>query len=70
LEEYLNIQAPRNNFESVAGFIFHLIGRVPKKGETITYPGLEIKIESADERKIEKVKVRKVHQEGEVPPKE
>lgn len=68
LEEYLNIQAPRNNFESVGGFIFHLIGRVPKKGETITYPGLEIKIESADERKIEKVKIRKVHQEGDIPP--
>jgi len=70
LEEYLNIRVPRNNFESVAGFIFHLIGRVPKKGEIITYPGLEITIESADERKIERVKVRKVHQEGEAPPKE
>jgi len=68
LEEYLNIQAPRNNFESVGGFIFHLIGRVPKKGETITYPGLEIKIESADERKIEKVKIRKIHQEEDIPP--
>jgi CBS domain containing-hemolysin-like protein len=70
LEEYLNIQTPRNNFESVGGFIFHLIGRVPEKGEIITYPGLEIKIESADERKIEKVKIRRVHQEEQMPPEE
>jgi CBS domain containing-hemolysin-like protein len=60
LEEYLGIQVPRNNFESVGGFIFHLIGRVPDQGEIIAYPGLEIKIESADERKIEKVKIRKI----------
>jgi len=63
LEEYLNIQVPKNNFESVGGFIFHLIGRVPKKGETIAYPGLEITIEAADERKIEKLKVRKTSEE-------
>lgn len=59
LEEYLDMQVPRNNFESVGGFIFHLIGRVPREGETIAYPGLEIEIETADERKIEKVKIRK-----------
>lgn len=63
LEEYLNIQVPRNNFESVGGFIFHLTGRVPEKGETISYPGLEIVIEGADERKIEKVRIRKVPEE-------
>lgn len=63
LEEYLNIQVPKNNFESVGGFIFHLIGRVPKEGEIIAYPGLEIKIEAADERKIEKVKIRKILKE-------
>ena len=59
LEEYLNIQIPRDNFESVGGFIFHIIGRVPRRGEIITYPGLEIRIEAADERKIEKIKIRK-----------
>ncbi len=63
LEEYLNIGIPRNNFESVGGFIFHLTGRVPEMGETITYPGLEIVIEAADERKIEKVRIRKIPEE-------
>ncbi len=60
LEECLNIQIPRKNFESVGGFIFHLTGRVPKRGETIPYPGLEIKIAAADDRKVEKVKIRKI----------
>lgn len=68
LEEYLNIQVPKKNFESVGGFIFDLIGRVPKQGETIAYPGLEIKIETADDRKIEKVKIRKIPQGEETSP--
>jgi CBS domain containing-hemolysin-like protein len=63
LEEHLNIRIPRNNFESVGGFIFHLTGRVPEIGETITYSGLEIVIEAADERKIEKVRIRQVPEE-------
>ncbi len=70
LEEYLNIQVPRNNFESVGGFIFHLTGRVPKKGERIAYPGLEIEIEKADERKIEKAKIRRIPIEKRASPEE
>lgn len=68
LEEHLDIEIPDKDFESVGGFIFHLIGRVPKKGETIAYPGLEIRIEAADERKVEKVKIRKTPDERETPP--
>jgi CBS domain containing-hemolysin-like protein len=60
LEEHFEMEVPNKDFESVGGFIFHLIGRVPKEGETLTYPGLEMRIESADERKIEKVRIRKV----------
>jgi CBS domain containing-hemolysin-like protein len=63
LEEHLSIQIPNKDFESVGGFIFHLTGRVPKRGETIAYPGLEIEIEAADDRKIEKIRVRKIPDE-------
>lgn len=68
LEEHLNMEVPKENFESVGGFIFHLIGRVPREGETIEYPGLEIKIEAADDRKIERVKIRKTPDEEKAPP--
>ena len=67
LEDFLSIRLPRNDFESVGGFIFHLTGRVPKRGERIAYPGLEIEIEVADERKIEKLKVRKIPRDEKTP---
>ena len=58
LAEHLNITFPKGNFESVGGFIISLLGRVPKARETILHPPLEMTIESADARKIRKVRIK------------
>jgi len=62
LVEHFNLEVPKGNFESVGGFIISLLGRVPQTHETITHAPLEMTIESADARKIRKVRVR-VHKE-------
>jgi magnesium and cobalt transporter len=62
LAEHFNMQVPEGNFESVGGFIINLLGRVPQPRETITHNSLVITIESADARKIRKVRIR-VHQQ-------
>ena len=63
LVEHFNLEVPKGNFESVGGFIISLLGRVPQPHETITHAPLEMTIESADARKIRKVRVR-VQKEG------
>ena len=68
LAEHFNMQVPQGNFESVGGFIINLLGRVPQPRETITHASLQIVIESADARKIRKVRI-KAH-EPEVHPEE
>ena len=55
LEEYLAVELPKGGFESVGGFVIHLMGRIPQVNEKISYKGLEIVIKKADQRKIEKV---------------
>jgi CBS domain containing-hemolysin-like protein len=65
LVEHFNLEVPKGNFESVGGFIISLLGRVPQPHETITHAPLEMTIESADARKIRKVRVRVVKEEGE-----
>lgn len=55
LEDHFNIKLPEGDFESVGGFIIHILGKIPETGETVAYKGLEIKIKTADERKIDKV---------------
>ena len=55
LEEYLNMELPKGEFESVGGFIIHLLGRIPDVKEKVTFEDLEITIQQADQRKIHKV---------------
>ncbi|MCD6561508.1 MAG: HlyC/CorC family transporter [Deltaproteobacteria bacterium] len=58
LEEKLGLTFPRGNFESVGGFIIHLLGRIPEINEKVQYKELEMTIEQADQRKIDKIIIR------------
>lgn len=57
LEEYYGIEISREKFDTVGGYIFHLLGNVPKIGEKTTDNGLVLVVEESDERKIGKVRV-------------
>ena len=57
LEEHFGIQLPDGDFESVGGFVIHLIGRIPNVGEKIDFEGLSLTIKSADKRRIGKILV-------------
>jgi CBS domain containing-hemolysin-like protein len=57
LESYFDVEIQKENFETVGGFIFHLLGRVPKAGERVNFGDLTMTIESADGRRIGRVKV-------------
>jgi len=45
------------SFESIGGFIFSCLGRVPEKGEIIEEDGVRIEIVDANARQIKKVKI-------------
>lgn len=64
LEDYLDLELPEGKFESVGGFIISLLGRVPAVGERLTYRNIEIVVEAANNRKIERVKIRRVDPES------
>ena len=59
LEESLNIKLPEGDFESVGGFIIHLLGSIPEVNEKISFEDLEITIQKANERKIDKVLIKR-----------
>ena len=64
LTEHFGLQVPKGNFESVGGFIISLLGRVPQHHETIVHSPLEMIIESADARKIRKVRIKLQQQDA------
>jgi CBS domain containing-hemolysin-like protein len=55
LEDHFNIELPKGEYESVGGFIIHMLDRIPKPAEKIRYKELEITVKSADDRRINKV---------------
>jgi CBS domain containing-hemolysin-like protein len=60
LEDFLNFKLPKGDYESVGGFIIHLLGRIPEIGEKIPFEGINLVIKKADQRKIDEVLVETV----------
>ena len=57
--EKMGLNLPPGDYETVAGFILHLLGRIPKQGEQLRYKGMKIIITEMRGRKIEKILVTK-----------
>lgn len=56
--EQLGLELPdQADFETVGGFLFYQMGKVPKKGEKLLHDGVEFTIVDADERRIRRVRV-------------
>jgi magnesium and cobalt transporter len=51
----LKMDLPEGDFESVGGFIIHIIGRIPEVNEKVSFQEIEMTIKKGDQRKIEKV---------------
>lgn len=47
----------RGNSESLAGLLLELFSRMPRTGETATHRGITFKVQSADKKRIKKVRV-------------
>jgi putative hemolysin len=57
VNEELDLTLPEGDYETLAGFIMSLAGRIPRKGEKIRYEGITFEILEATDRAIQKVKV-------------
>ncbi len=57
----MGLGLPQGDYETVAGFILHLLRRIPKQGEQLKYKGLKLVITKMSGVKIEEVLVVKEH---------
>ena len=55
----MGLGLPEGEYETMAGFILHLLGRIPKQGDQMRYKGLRIVISEMRGMKIEKIMVTK-----------
>jgi len=57
--EEMGLGLPEGDYETVAGFVLHLLGHIPKLNEQLRYKGLKLVITEIRGRKIEKILVTK-----------
>lgn len=57
--EEMGIDLPAGEYETVAGFILHLLGRIPREGERIRYKDLKFVITRMRGLKIEEIMLNK-----------
>lgn len=59
VEEQLGIKLPEGEYDTVAGMILSILGRIPDEDEhpTVTVSGCEFTVESINERRIERVRI-------------
>jgi CBS domain containing-hemolysin-like protein len=65
LEDYgLQLPVDTDAYNSVGGFVFAELGRLPKRGDTIDADGYRIRVESVRQNRIEAVRIRERASEG------
>jgi CBS domain containing-hemolysin-like protein len=59
IEHYFGVTFPEDKYETLGGLILHELKKIPVEGESIKINNLDMIIESANERSIKKVKIKK-----------
>jgi magnesium and cobalt transporter len=68
LEEYMgNLVIEQQDFESVGGLLFSILGEIPKPGDSVTYQHLKFTILDADKHRIVTIKVERFPENIEIP---
>ena len=64
----LELPVDSDAYNSVGGFVFGELGRLPKRGDMVTHNGYSIRVESVRENRIEAVRIRERAAPGRVEP--
>jgi CBS domain containing-hemolysin-like protein len=59
INEQMGLALPEEEFDTIGGFVFGLLGKQPQQGEKIEYETLDLIVEKMDGRRIQKVKIIK-----------
>jgi CBS domain containing-hemolysin-like protein len=65
VNEALGVELPDDEWDTVGGLVFNLLGHVPDEGESVRFLGLEFRTEQVQGHRIVSVTVRPVEEEAE-----
>jgi magnesium and cobalt transporter len=56
---YFDVDLPDEDYDTVGGLVIHELGRMPRRGESVTYGGFSIEVLQADRRRVHTLEVRR-----------
>ena len=59
----LELELPEGDHETLAGFVLAELGHFPQRGERVVHGAFELVVTDASDRRVYKVRVRKVQQD-------
>jgi len=68
--EYFDTELSDEEYDTVGGLVIHELGRMPRRGETVTFGGFSFKVTQADRRRVHTLEVERVEtaaNDGSVP---
>jgi CBS domain containing-hemolysin-like protein len=57
VEQELNVELPRGEYDTLGGFISHLVGHVPRLGEKSRFESLVFTVQEADARRVSSIRI-------------
>lgn len=66
--EELGLELPEGDYETVAGLVLHLLGRIPKQGKQLKYQSLKMVVTKMKGHKIEEILMTKEKKKKDEPP--
>jgi CBS domain containing-hemolysin-like protein len=64
----LDLPVDSDAYNSVGGFVFGELGRLPKRGDMVQVNGYSLRVEAVRENRVEAVRIRDHHARGEQGP--
>jgi magnesium and cobalt exporter, CNNM family len=64
IERLFDMEIEDDDFTTIAGLVINESGKVPAVGEVLNIRGLEVEVLEADERRINRLRVKKAHAEN------
>jgi len=64
IERLFDMEIEADDFTTIAGLVINESGKVPAVGEVLTIRGLEVEVLEADERRINRLRVKKAFEES------
>ena len=59
INERLGLSLPEDeDYDTIGGFVFHELGRIPNVGEELIWQDVRIKVLEATRRRIDRVKIQ------------